>query len=74
MIAKIGGGAVLASKFIDHPGEQVLCFYPDGTLRIWADLNAKDSPEALARYNNPFYKATQRLTATGSKRANLGGL
>lgn len=74
VIAKIGGGAVLASKFMDHPGEQVLCFYPDGTLRIWADRNAKDTPEALARYNNPFYKANQRLTATGSNRANLGGL
>jgi len=74
VLGKVTGSAVIASKFIDHPGEQLLCYTSDGTLRIWADENAKDSPDAIQRYNNPFYKASQALTATGSNRILLGGL
>jgi hypothetical protein len=74
VVGQLGGHIALASKFLDRPGEQVLCYYPDGTLRIWADRNAQDSEAARARYAHPFYRANQRLTATGSNGINLGGL
>lgn len=64
----------MASKFMDLPGEQLLCYYPDGWVRIWADRNAKDSRIAVHRYNTPYYKNAQSLTATGYNLINLGGL
>ncbi len=74
VLGKLTGSAVIASKLINHPGEQLLCYSSDGTLRIWADSNAKDSADALQRYNNPFYKASQALTASGANKILLGGL
>ncbi len=74
VIARLDGHVAMASKFMDHPGEQVFCYYPDGTIRIWADRNAEDSPAAKARYAHPFYRANQRLTATGYNVINLAGL
>jgi hypothetical protein len=73
-IGSIGGHIAMASKFTDRPGEQVLSYYPDGTIRIWADRNAADTPTAQARYAHPFYRANQRLTATGYNLINLSGL
>jgi len=64
----------MASKFLDLPGEQLLAYAPDGTLRIWADRNAEDSPAALARYAHPFYRTNQRLTAVGYNLINLAGI
>jgi hypothetical protein len=75
VVGSIGRGTVaMLSKFIPHPGEQILAHYPDGKIRIWADRNAHDSPVAMKRYANPFYAANQRLTAVGINMANLGGL
>jgi len=70
----VGGPVAMASKFLDHPGEQVLTYHPDGCVRIWADRDARDTDEALARYRNPFYEANQRLTGVGYNLVNLGGL
>ncbi len=64
----------MASKFMDLPGEQLLCYYPDGRIRIWADRNARDSRIAIHRYNSPYYKIAQSLTATGYNLINPGGL
>ena len=74
VIGNINGKAVIASKILDLPGEQILCYQPNGTLRIWADRNAADTTEALKRYKNPFYKANQKLTATGYNIVNLAGI
>jgi hypothetical protein len=73
-IGDIGGPTAMASKFLDRPGEQLLAYYPDGMLRVWADRNAQDSPEALARYARPLYGANQRLTGVGYNLSNLGGM
>lgn len=64
----------LASRFLDRPGEQLLVYHPDGTIRVWGDKNAKDSETAGKRYHNPYYKAAVRLSAVGYNRVNLGGL
>lgn len=64
----------LASKFLNDPGEQILCYYPDGTIRVWGDKNAVDSERAIKRYQHPYYILCQRLTGTGYNLVNLGGL
>ena len=74
LIGDIGAPTAMASKFLALPGEQILAYYPDGTLRIWADRNARDTEKALARYARPFYAANQRLTGVGYNLSNLGGL
>ncbi|UQZ86345.1 hypothetical protein SK3146_05638 [Paenibacillus konkukensis] len=56
----VGGTVAMASKSMDLPGEQLLCFYPDGMIRVWADANAADSEQALARYSDPFYRSDRR--------------
>lgn len=74
VLGSLGGPIALASKISSHPGEQVLTYQEEGTVRIWADREAEDSPAALARYRHPFYRANQRLSSSGSNLAVLGGL
>jgi len=76
VVGELGDKAyiAMASKFLDLPGEQILCYYPDGTIRIWRDMNAVDSDRARDRYRNPYYRHCQRLTGTGYNLVNLGGL
>ncbi|MEQ6119670.1 hypothetical protein [Reichenbachiella sp. MALMAid0571] len=76
VIADLGANAYLAmaSKFMNLPGEQILCYYPDGAVKIWADKNAKDSKIARKRYASPNYILAQKLTASGYNLVNLGGL
>jgi hypothetical protein len=73
-IGTVGGHIAMASKFMDRPGEQILCYYPDGTIRIWVDANANDTASARARYSHRFYRTNQKLTATGYNMVNLGGI
>jgi hypothetical protein len=74
VVGKVEGTAELASRFMDRPGEQLVTYARDGTIRIWADLNARDTEAARWRYQHRFYLANQRLTASGYNRHNLGGL
>ena len=64
----------MLSKFTDLPGEQILAYYEDGEVRVWADRDAEDSPPALARYAHPLYAANQRLTSVGYNHISLAGL
>jgi hypothetical protein len=73
-LGNVGGTVAMASKLLDMPGEQILSFRPDGTVMLWADKNAVDSPEAIARYNHPYYKACQRLYAVGYNLYIVAGL
>jgi len=66
VLGSVGSEVAMASKFLDHDGEQLLAFHPDGLIRAWGDRNAKDSAQALARYAHPFYTANQRLTANSN--------
>jgi len=73
-IGNIGGLAAMACKFLNLPGEQLLSFAPDGTVRIWADRNAEDSPDAVKRYENPYYSACRRLYGIGYNLYIVAGL
>lgn len=76
ILGNIGEGGIvsMASNFMDLPGEQVMVYYPEGTIKIFADKNAKASKRALKRYASPFYQKNLKLTATGYNIINLGGL
>ncbi len=74
VIGNIGGHSAMASKFTALPGEQILSYSKDGKIRIWADRNAKDTPDAIKRYKHPFYKTNQRQTGNGYNLFTLGGL
>ncbi len=70
----VGGTVALAARILDYPGEHVVAFDKAGTVRIWRDLDARDTSQSLRRYRHPFYKANTRLTASGSNHVILGGL
>jgi hypothetical protein len=74
LIQKIGGRVALCSKIVDHPGEQLLTYYPDGNIKIWVDGNAVDSPAALKRYANRFYVVNRRFPTKESIMCILGGI
>ncbi len=73
-LADLGAPVAMASKFLDLPGEQLLTYHLNGTLKVWADANAQDSDIALQRYAHPLYEANRRLTGTGYNLVNLGGI
>ncbi len=74
VLGSVGGPAALLGKLLDRPGEQVLTYSPDGTIQIWGDRHAHDTPAARARYESPLYGANQRLGAVGYNVQVLGGL
>jgi hypothetical protein len=74
VVSSVGAAVAMACKCIEHPGEQLLAYYPDGTVRIWGDRNAQDSAQALARYAHPFYRDAQRLFGVGYNLTILGGV
>lgn len=74
VIGNIGGLSAMACKFMDRPGEQILSYSHDGTIRIWGDKNASDTEGAMMRYNHPFYNVNKRLTGCGYNLFNLGGV
>jgi hypothetical protein len=74
VIGSLGAPVAIACKFLDLPGEQLLAYYPDGTIRVWGDRRAEDGPAALARYGHPLYRANQRVMGVGYNLTVLGGL
>jgi hypothetical protein len=57
------------------PGEQIMVYYPEGTVRIFGDKNAYDTPRALQRYSSPFYQKNRKLTGqSNTLKPVLGGL
>jgi hypothetical protein len=73
-IGALGGKVSMASRLLHHPGEQAMCFYPDGTVRVWGDRSAVDHPSALERYVHPTYQANRRFPTTENRLCMLGGI
>lgn len=74
IIGNVGGLVAMASKFTSREGEQILSYSKDGKVRIWADVNAKDSGTAKQRYKHPFYEVNRRQTGNGYNLFTLGGI
>ena len=73
-LGKVKGSLAMACKFLDKPGEQVLMWTEDGTVRAYIYSRAEDTDEAVARYANPLYDANRRLTSSGSNIMALAGI
>jgi len=67
-------GITPRSKMLDHPGEQIVTWDEDGTIRIYGWPDAEDTEAAQRRYDHPYYAACDRLWAVGYNWRNLGGL
>ncbi|MHC4181288.1 MAG: hypothetical protein ACYSWU_27645, partial [Planctomycetota bacterium] len=74
LLYQLAGVPAYAAKLLTAPGEQIVTFDSDGTIRIYACPDAEDTPEAIARYENPYYAASMHLWAVGYNKANLGGI
>lgn len=73
-VATYDGEVAMASKFLDHAGEQLLTWTPDGRVHIYAHANARDSNAAEERYQHPSYQLNQQFTAFGYNLVLLGGI
>jgi hypothetical protein len=59
------GRIVNAYKLLDLPGEQLTVYFPDGRIQIWADRNARETPEMQKRFADPIYKINVKHSAVG---------
>lgn len=73
-LGHVGGTVALAAHLLDAPGEHLVCYYKDGKVKVWRDMNAKDTDVARRRYAHPYYLANMRLATCGYNLVNLGGL
>jgi hypothetical protein len=71
---RVAGFVAMTGKLMDLPGEHILTYCADGTVRVIADVDAADSQDATARYGHPLYAANQRLTAVGYNLTVLSGI
>ena len=74
LLDRLEGRPVWAAKVVDLPGEQVLCWTPDGRVLLFASESAKDSDLAGARYAMPEYARWMRMFGMGYSAYLLGGL
>jgi len=74
LLYRIQGDPKYGGNILDLPGEQIVTWSQDGTVRIYACPNAKDTPAAKARYEHPYYQSCLRIWAMGYNVRNLGGL
>jgi hypothetical protein len=58
-------GVIYKHILPDLPGEHLMVHTSGGKLQIWADRNAKDTPEMAARYKDPMYYENVRHSAVG---------
>jgi hypothetical protein len=73
-IGSVGGAVAIAGTLLDAPGEQLLSYAEDGTVRVWADRAAEQSALARERVTSPLYRANRKLTGTGYNLTALAGL
>lgn len=73
-VGTVNGSVALSGKLIDMPGEQLLVYAADGTVSLWYDVHAKDSPRAFARFANPFYSKALSISGNGYNWCILGGI
>ena len=55
-------------KILDLLGEQLMCYYPNGIVKIWADRNGSETTEMKKRFSDPIYVNNVRHSSTGYNR------
>ncbi len=73
-LGSVGGPVAFAGKLTEGAGEQLLTYHPTGQIRLWEQDGGEDSEAARARFSDSFYRANQRLSASGSNLANVAGI
>ena len=73
-MAQLQGEPAYGGKILDLPGEQIVTWDEEGTVRIYAWPEARDTAEAKARYQHPYYAACLRLWAMAYNRCNVAGI
>ena len=62
LLYRAGGNLIQVGKVENLPGEQFISFYEnEGVVRIWQDLDAKDSEALLIRYKGDFHKRMNKM-------------
>lgn len=74
LAGNVGGTVAMSGKLLSRGGEQLLVFTKDGKISIWYDANARDTEEARARYENPFYEKAMGVSGNGYNWCILGGI
>lgn len=70
-VAYLGGEQVRSGKVLNHPGEQMMLFYPqEGAVRIWGDAEAAETPAFARRYEGPYHHLMQHFMGTGYNHMN----
>ena len=67
-IAFVGGTArlVRSGKIIDHPGEQLMLYYPDERkVRVWGDADAVESEYFKKKFAHPYHTRMQHFMGAG---------
>jgi hypothetical protein len=67
-IAYVGGTArlVRSGKIIDHPGEQLMVYYPDERkVRVWGDVDAVECDYFKKKFSHPYHTEMQHFMGAG---------
>lgn len=56
---------ITSNKITNLPGEQIFAYYPDGTVKIWADKKGLETPETKEAFNSLYYKRNSQMTGVG---------
>ncbi len=56
---------ITTNKITGLPGEQILAFYPDGTVKLWADRNGADTPDTEKAFGSRYYQRNNQTTGVG---------
>lgn len=56
---------ITINKLTNLPGEQIFAYYPDGTVKLWADKNGHETAETQRAFNSRYYQRNIQMTGVG---------
>lgn len=56
---------ITTNKITNLPGEQIIAYYPDGTVKLWADKNGFDIPETKLAFSSKYYQRNVQMSGVG---------
>lgn len=56
---------ITTNKITSLPGEQILAYYPDGAVKLWADKNGLDTPATKQAFSSRYYQRNNQMTGVG---------
>ena len=66
LVMVVGGRMIAVGRWGSYAGEQFLCYYEqEGIVRLWGDVDAKDSELLLMRHADGFHAFMNKMTGNG---------